>query len=112
MIKRIICLLLVVGTIVATLVSCSSGEKATEWEGKPAEYCFEASLKVNKKVVKKDEVINLSSEKLEGKLSISNENKSNAMSIVMFSNGEPIEFQIGGVEYTYYTFVFFVASNV
>ena len=57
--KRIICLLLAVGTIVTTLVSCSSGQNSAEWEGKPAEYCFEASLKVNKNIVKKDEVINL-----------------------------------------------------
>lgn len=112
MIKRIICLLLAVGTIVAAIVSCSSGQNSTEWEGKPAEYCFEASLKVNKKVVKKDEVINLTSEKLEGKLSISNENKSNVMSIVMFSNGEPIEFQIGGVGYTYYTFEATKKTNI
>lgn len=110
--RRVLCLLLVVGILLLSLISCSGNKRKDDIVGKPAGYCFDASLKIDKETVNKDVPIDITNEQLRATLSIENKNNSNYMSVIMFSNGLPIEFEVNNMIYTHFTFEATTKTNI
>lgn len=102
--KKGICIIFSLIFMLLGLSSCRGKMSDEELSAKPANYSFEAQLRIAGKVVDRDDVIDVDKDQLNGTVVVNNKNQHNTMRMLIFSDGMPVEFEVGKNSYTSYLF--------